>query len=77
MSSAEIFPSGDNFHEMSNCTFLENKKKYLKMSSAEMFSQCALNVKTISHGNKFRMDVYIYVLMIAGLSYGKTYSSRV
>ena len=47
------------------------------MSSAEKFSQLALNVKTISHGNKFRMDVYIYVLILDGLSYGKTYSSRV
>ena len=31
----------DNLHEISNPVFLENKKKYFKMSSAENFTQSA------------------------------------
>ena len=37
----QIVSTGDNLHEMSKPVFLEKKKKYFSMSSAENFTQSA------------------------------------
>ena len=41
MKCQNLFP-GDNFHLMSKPVFWENKKKYFKVFSAEIFTQSAM-----------------------------------